>query len=56
MDQEAAKEALRQALEIAMDGAMESKDHRVIDHLWDMIYYLGWGKDFGAEEEEEEAA
>lgn len=52
MDIVSAKEALR----IALEEAYKANNSAVVDHLWDMIYYLGWGSDFGVDNEEEEAA
>ena len=51
MDIVAAKEAMRDALE----KAYIADNNAVVDRLWDVIYYLGWGSDFGVEEEEEGA-
>lgn len=49
MDVQKAKESLRDALE----KAYIADNNAVVDRLWDTIYYLGWGSDFGVEEEEE---
>ena len=51
MDVQKAKENLRSAL----NEAYIAENEAVINRLWDVIYYLGWGSDFGVEEEEEGA-